>query len=203
MICTCGLGFLAMILSLAVLRAIPYDLVFKGSSEAPEYHSVIAEAVAQAKDVKKKPNKSLEDAVQEFANAAETEASDTGEVDSAGALETPVDTEPRQVDGARAIVIGFTMTQTEPYGVTSVVLATANRNPLIERKIEVLGVLTIENPDLSKVLLQRLWPTQQDRPVAESDLQAFWVKPSIRCEVSYLEVGKEKQPTNLKLQRMY
>jgi hypothetical protein len=204
MIAACSLGLLAMILSLAVLRSIPYGLVFKGSSDAPEYHSVIAEAVQQANDAKpKKPKANLEEAVEEFAGEAENAGANTGEANSETEPEAPVDTEPRQVDGARAIVIGFYMTQTEPYGVTSVVLAAANRNPLIDRKIEVLGVMPIEDPQLSRILLQRLWPTQQDKPVAESDLRALWVKPSVRCEVSYLEIGKDKEPTNLKLQRMY
>ena len=82
-------------------------------------------------------------------------------------------------------------------------LATASRNPASKEKFEILGTLSVAGQPFCAPMLADLQANITDQPLVQSTLEAIWVRPKIRCEVSYEEHGEEKTPSNIRLQKLY
>lgn len=202
-------AWICMFSSLVILRAIPYHALFEdewGKSE-PLRSVIVEKMLAQGGEEAELPEEiELTSAIEDFADQG---AAGAGAGEGTGELGDEIEEELNDAREpptltARCIVIGFKQSDGEPPKVRSLVVATKNRNPLSDAKWEVLGSVQVSDEDLAQKLLARLIPQQTKKAFVESHYEANWVKPKIRCEVTYQEEDdEEKSPRNVILTKIW
>lgn len=211
-----GVGVVSILMSVLVIRSIPYGaLLGNGDEKYPKYESLVAKAVEQAGAQADDSEMSMEEAMDELGEATEGQldsSDDDGDLEEMeAALESLAEQDllaataggNRIIENVRCIVVGYHTSENQPHELSSVVLATASRNPASKEKFEILGTLSVAGQPFCAPMLADLQANITGQPLVQSTLEAIWVRPKIRCEVSYEEHGEEKTPSNIRLQKLY
>ena len=189
---------MAILMSLLVLRAIPYGWLFYGEPPPKLRSPVVDKVLGQAPAGEEMD---LEEAIQELAEKGSEKADEDEESEEDSELVSMSDEE--AIKNARAVVIGFNATASDPKAVRSVVVATANLNPLSTEKWRVLGTVPIVDEQQGIDMYNELTSRRIADPITETHIQATWVKPSIKCEVSFQERGEDNEPVGLELKKVF
>jgi hypothetical protein len=206
-------GLTAMLMSLCVIRAVPYSQLWSSDEPPPKYDSLLAKAISQAKKAAPKadPNMTLEEAIQAFSDAAEENAGLEDEGGLVSMLEKELQdmqeellaSQQRVAKTARCIIVGYSVSETNPDELVSVVLATANPDRFSSSKFIILGETSVQGQPFAAPMLEQLRATGRATPFVTSELPARWVEPRIRCEANYEEVGSEGTLENLLISKLY
>ena len=192
-------SLMAILMSLFVLRTIPYGAIFGGEPPPKLKSTIISDVLAQAPEGGGE-EMDMEDAVKLLAEKG-TENLDPNDPEAMlsgeGAESEPL------VQSARAVVIGFNATSTAPKAVRSVVVATANMNPLSSEKWRVLGTVPIMDETLGEEMYRELSGREIGKPITPTEYRATWVRPSIKCEVSFQERPEDQQPYGIELKQIF
>lgn len=197
---TCGAT--AMFCSLVILRAVPYGAIFGGEPYNPDdVRSVIVDKMLeQAHEAEEDANQDLQSAIDEFAN----QAGQNAQGDEEPLDEGTEDELTSAIKSARCIVIGFNAAEGDVPRVQSIIVATKNRNPISNAKWEVLGSVAVSDEAQGQYLFAQLSQKITQKPFVESKYSANWVKPSVKCEVSFEEKDDEEHtPENVKLTKLW
>jgi hypothetical protein len=196
-------GLMALLMSLIVIRSVPYGALLHSDQPPPKYDSMLQQVVQQAKVPAKPGNMSMNEAIQSFTEDAALTGATQGESDELlGSDDAQAGLpQPSQapLQTARCIVVGYLPNAANPNAIDSIVVATASRFNNSRSKFEILGTISVAGTDYAAELMQQLQGTQQASPFVDSRLPAVWVKPRVRCEVEYREQGANRQPINLAL----
>ncbi len=203
-------GVMAVLMSLLVLRSVPYSSPFAIDDEPKlKSKSVVSQVMSQAKPKAGQSKESMEESLKSFAEDAATgEETSRANEEIKAALDQQVPEEDLQgsekvVHTARSIVIGYFSSDTNPNEVSSLVLATASRFNNSRSKFEILGSVSVQGTPHAKQLMNRLRGTERAEPFVESHIPAVWVEPKVRCEIDFNEHGANRQPVNLKLKNLF
>ena len=202
-------GLMAVLVSLCIIRSVPYGAMMHSDQPPPKYDSVLKQMVEHAKVPAKPNNMSMNDGLQSFTEDAALQgvvSDDSSETLRAAELEngsasgepSPQSNQAR-VQTARCIVVGYLPNAANANAIDAIVVATASRFNNSRSKFEILGTVSVAGTDYAAELMQKLQGTQQATPFVDSRLPAVWVKPRVRCEVDYQEQGANRQPNNLSL----
>ncbi len=196
-------GLMAIMMSLIVIRSVPYGAMMHSGQPPKKYDSLLQQAVQHAKVSAKPSNMSMDDALQSFTEDAAPTGATNSEADemlsSADAQAGLSQSSTAPVQTARCIVVGYLPNAANPNAIDSIVVATASRFNNSRSKFEILGTISVAGTNYAAKLMQQLQGTQQATPFVDSRLPAVWVKPRVRCEVAYREQGANRQPINLAL----
>ncbi len=201
-----SVGVIAILMSLLVLRSVPYSSPFAiDEAPQPKRKSVMAQVMSQTKPKARNPKQSMEEAINDF--AGEAGAKDATAEMRAGLEETIPEEElqgPEQVvHTARCIVVGYFTSDANSNEVSSIVVATASRFNNSRSKFEILGSVSVSGTPEAALLMNKLRGTERAQPFVESHIPAVWVEPKVRCEIDFNEHGANRQPVNLKLNRLF
>ncbi len=215
-------GVIAVLMSLLVLRSVPYSSPFAIDEEPqPKRKSVVSQVMSQAKPKAGKPKESMEQSLNSFAEDAgakdaagdgtaksDEEEKSKAEAEMKAALdqvipEDELEGREKVVHTARSIIVGYYTSDTNPNEVSSIVVATASRFNNSRSKFEILGSISVQGTPQAEQLMNRLRGTERAEPFVESHISAVWVEPKVRCEIDFNEHGANRQPVNLKLKNLY
>lgn len=217
-------GLIAVLMSLLVLRSVPYSSPFAidEESQPKKPKSVVSQVMSQAKPKAGQPKESMEDSLNSFAEDAGAKDAAAGkgsakedekqkskeEAEMKAALEQVVPEDQLQgpeqvVHTARSIIVGYFSSDSNPNEVSSVVVATASRFNNSRSKFEILGSVSVQGTPQAEQLMNRLRGTERAQPFVESHISAVWVEPKVRCEIDFNEHGANRQPVNLKLKSLF
>lgn len=183
------IGALSVLMSLLVLRTIPYGAIF-GTEPAPKLKPSILQKVLGAASDAEESDESLQESLE--ALSEEEQAKKNAE--EAISDETIT---------ARCTVIGYSVSGSDAEKVRTVVVATSSLNPFSKSRWRILGSVPVLDDELAVSMFSKLSQRVRETPVFPSELKATWVKPAYRCEVTYQEQGKERTPVNLELTKVH
>ncbi|MCA9131632.1 MAG: hypothetical protein KDA45_00685 [Planctomycetales bacterium] len=199
-----SVGLMSVVMSVAVLRAIPYRQMLTSDAPPKKYNSLLAKAINEAKKHGgAAPEQSMEEALQEFAEAAEdgeAGAPASGE-ELLAAIQDELQMKTERT--ARCIVVGFRTSESQPQQLVSLVVATASRTATSSQPLEVLGVVPVAGQPYAAKMLQQLQESIRPTPFVGCKLEAQWVEPQIRCEVTYMESDQDQQAVDLELKKLF
>lgn len=190
-------GMMAVLMSLIVLRTIPWMAIFNGEVPPKMKSPVVDKIMGMASGSEEAE---LEDAVKELAEKGAGNLESTPEDELTGELDSELETIEHT---SRAVVIGYTASNSQPVAVRTVIVATADLNPLSSEKWRVLGSVPIIDEEVGVQLYSELSPKHTANPITQTTHRATWVKPSVRCEVSYQERGEQREPYALELKQLF
>lgn len=207
-------GGFAVLMSLAILRTIPYSQLWESDAPMPRYESLLSKVVRNmpVQQTQSSSQLDMDDALSEFAaQAADLENMDTKDLDAEmlkqilgeemASLIGEEDPEPI-IEDVKGVVIGFTVLEQAPDTLASIIVATGNRDKSKNVRFEVLGRISTLDQPYAADLLKFLKTTVQPDPFVDTELQATWVRPQVRCEVRYEKV-EDGPPSNLQILRTY
>jgi len=155
----------AVLSSFLIIGALPYDSLWDwGIEPPPKKNKALTEAVARSNE----DDKSLEEAVQDFAGDAVGEKEDEQD-----------EPEPERID-VECVVIGYRRDRNDPDTFASLILASD-----VDGELKIVGTVSAGIPPKTREELQRrLLKLRQATPVVRTLLTAQWVEPRITCRVS-------------------
>ena len=169
-------GLMAVLMSLLVIGGIPYHRLLDWGFEKPPEQNLMAAVMDQAKNIQGE-EKSLEEAIEDFAGSQDLEAEDQP-------IEEPVPEEPRLE--ADAVVLGYRVDQDNGL-VSTLVIGVEHKGALVYAGRVVPDIPEDELEELTENLGQ--WKTAT--PFVTTDVSGvIWVLPKQVAQVSYKRQGK-------------
>jgi hypothetical protein len=177
-------GILAFLLSIFLIRSIPYNVLFETDAPPPKQTRNLANAIAeQAQKNAADEDVSMEEAMNKFAGDAAVKQEE---------IELP-----KERETSECVIVGFYSPDDRPDELSSIVVAGARG-----KKLEVLGTLSLDvDDDTRSWLNKKLRVIQRPKPFVETKLTARWVQPMILCEVSFTR-NKKGSLRDLKFERV-
>ena len=175
-VCYSGMsGLVAVAMSMLVIGGIPYEVLLDWNVKEKAKFSLMGAIMDQAKEVAAEDEKSLEEAIGDFAGKAELDDKKKGKASQ----------KPREKQDC--IIIGYMANQA---GEIQTLLLAAERYAKLTYAGNVRAT-GLPEADLQK-LAKQLAANKSHRPFVKVSIDgATWVKPKFLCRVSYRRRGKQ------------
>ncbi|MCI0332029.1 MAG: hypothetical protein L0228_02235 [Planctomycetes bacterium] len=183
---TAACGLAAIIMSLVVIRGIPYERLWDWGFEQPVKQDLMGAVMDRAKELDSRNDDDLEEAIGDFA----------GSQDAAAGGELPKATPPKPRTKSDCVILGY---QVDRDGrLSTLLLGSARRG-----KLTYAGRVTPEMSDdeLSSLLME-LTAIKSLQPFISIEAEATWVKPKFTCRITYGERLKGGQLRDVKWDRL-
>jgi hypothetical protein len=172
-------GLMAMLMSIVVIRSIPYNKLFETDAPPPKAPSLAKAIADQAKDMAS--DMSMEEAMNEFAGNA---LGDEEEIDPLR-------------EKVQGVIVGYYAPDKDNATVSSVIVATA-----VKKKLQILGTFSAGLDEEQKTqLAEEFRSIRRPTPFVDTNLSAKWIQPVFLCEVSYKK-NKKGSPRELRFERL-
>ncbi|MCA9246877.1 MAG: hypothetical protein KDA42_07165 [Planctomycetales bacterium] len=169
-------SFTAVVMSLLVIGAIPYERLLDWGIEPPPKQNLMKAVIAEAKKAKAKAQ-SLEEAVSDFAGEA-------GDLES----EPEPPKEIRTVH-LECVIVGFRVEKDNPKKIASLILAAERGSGL-----GVVGSVGFDvAPEREAELTRQLFASERKRPFVTTNKIGRWVDPKFICKVSCVKQSASGQ----------
>ncbi|MEZ6116869.1 MAG: hypothetical protein R3C28_09900 [Pirellulaceae bacterium] len=178
-------GLLAVVMSLFVIRSIPYDKIWETDGPPPKVKDKLIGAIADAAKASES-DMTMEEAMNDLANKAVPEEEEEEE-------EVPRDT----LDG---VILGFYQTTSEDSQeafISSVLIGT-----VVDGKLVIFGTVGLGLDEVRDDLTKKLFSIIRPTPFVPSDASATWVEPKILCQISY-KPDKKGNVTDMRFEKFY
>ena len=174
-------GVLAVLLSLCLIRSIPFNKLFETDApppKAPNLTKAIADQAREAED----PDMTMEEALDEFAGEA---------------MDEEEEEEEEERTHEQGVIIGYYAPDGNAGRISSIIVATA-----VKKKLQILGTISTGlDDDMKAKLAEDFSQIRRKSPFVKTSLVAKWVHPIYLCEVSY-KLDKKEQPRELRFERI-
>lgn len=179
---TAAAGLTAAVMSILVIGGLPYERLWDWGFKQPPKQNLMNAVMEQAKKIEGSGDKSMEEAINDFAGEAG--------VDDKDANKKPTPPKPRMKTDC--VVLGYRVGAGGK--LQSLVLGTAYRDKLVYA----CSVSPQLSDDESAGLLQMLSDSQSHQAYVSTAMDAQWVVPKFSCRVSYERQEKSGRLVNAK-----
>jgi hypothetical protein len=176
-------GLLGLLLSVFLIRSIPYNVLFETDGPPPKIkHRLAAAIVEQAKKAAAE-EQSMEEAMKDF-------------TDKAGVAMEQEEL-PQIREKTECVIVGYYAPDADPNGLSSILVAGVKG-----RKLQLLGTISMDiHEDVRASLNKQLRRIPRPTPFVETKLNANWVQPLYLCEISFTR-DKKGEPNDLKFEKV-
>jgi len=170
MTATASCGITAVAMSLLVIKALPYEVLWDWGIEAPPKQNLLAAVAEQAQKVGVDDNEGLEEAMGDLASKAGVDEL----APEAMAMAAAADARKRRVD---CLIVGYNMRDRR---IESFVLAREHLGKLVH-----VGTVSVDPGDLPDDFPAQLARVPRERPFVSipAVIDAKWVQPRFTCRV--------------------